>query len=406
MVLTRSMYASLKQRQKAYGYGAKRALSAGAAMAAEQFARTAAKSIGKNVAQATVRGLKRKISSYRKGKAVKKKRVTKFEKKVRNVVRKELLKDGSVGTYRKNYSGCSLIPSSGNHGANRISTDMFRNTAPGVFTAVKTLDFFTPLQFIDAASVLYNNKAGSLNPDTFLTNNFNDPNLKFYVKSAYIKVEFKNVGVIQLDMKVYEAQAKDLENDTFYNDWVDAMSSTNLEQPPGLSAASIITYGVEPTQIIPLLARYSIKTHRKVLEPGQSLTVVLRTGPFHFERGKIMDGTAIQKFAKYSKQLVYSFNALPTLHYDQTADLQVAGRALGNNDLILSTTSPRGILIDVAEKWVVQAPEEANVLNVGDRFGWFSDQDVLGKTLAETSEITKDYQRQTATNATTFSTTA
>lgn len=404
MVLTRSMRRALDaERVKA----AKRVAYSATAMAGQQFARTAGKMIAKNVVQGVVRSARRRGRSSKKVLVKKKAKTSKFERKVKQVLRKEKLADGSVGVYRKHYTGFSLIPGNGNYGNNKVSTELYRQTATGVNTAIKSLDFFTPNQLIDAASVLYNNKIGAINADTYLTGNFTDANLKFYLKSAYAKVTFKNVGTATLDFKVYEVNAKNLELDTFYNDWVDSMEATNLKQPAGLGTAGVDTYGVEPTMIEPLLDRYKIQTHRKILQPGDSYAVVLRIGPFNFEKGKVMDADTLQKYAKFSKQLVYSFNAMPTLHWDSTSDLQVTGRAIGSGDVSTTTYTPRGIVIDVAEKFVLQPPDITPEGNMGNRYGWLQDQDVFGKTsLTEISEITKDYQRQTTHGATAFSTTA
>lgn len=403
MVLTRAMKRAMLDLSN------KRTAAVASMMASEQLARSAGRMLTNRAVQQAYRSDKKAPTRSRKKVSNKRKRkaTTKFEKKVKKVLRKEELAGGSVGVYRKHYTGFSLIPGNGNYGNNKVSTELYRQLATGVNTAIKSLDFFTPLQLIDAASVLYNDKVGAINADTYVTGNFSDANLKFYLKSAYAKVTFKNVGTATLDFKVYEVNSKNLEEDTFYNDWVDSMESTNLKQPPGLGVAGVDTFGVEPSMIVPLLDRYKIETHRKLLQPGDSYTVTLRIGPFHFEKGKVMDADTLQKYAKFSKQLVYSFNAMPTIHWDSTTDLQVTGRAIGNGDLSSATYTPRGIVIDVAEKFVLQPPDTTADAKKGNKYGWLQDQDVFGKTgLNELSEITRDYVRQTTHGATAFSTTA
>ena len=315
-----------------------------------------------------------------------------MDSRISRLVKKELKKDSPVGKYIKMYGGFAKKPET-THQFNTVDATIFLQNVPGAlnkqFNALKRLDFFTPVLLNDVASVLFNGKNAVVGPDT--TGDFSKiADLKFTVYKAEAVITFKNCTEMNLELIVYEVTPKDLEEEDFGTDWLNAMQSTNITQVGGVTATPF-TLGVSPLQLKGLWERYKMIQKKRVLRPGQSLShTVKMPKDFEFDGSKYFDTNVLAKYTKFSKQVWYSYNSLPQSCYDSANDRLRMGRPILIRDAGLDE-EPSALVIDVKEQYKISCPDNAPIEKQVDAYCWLPKYDTFEQIITRVSEYAPSY---------------
>uniref|UniRef100_UPI004048B11E hypothetical protein n=1 Tax=Polynucleobacter sp. TaxID=2029855 RepID=UPI004048B11E len=189
-------------------------------------------------------------------------------------------------------------------------------------------------------------------------NNFTNIELKFRVQYASVKITFTNFHLFKVKLHVYEVQTKELEDDKFTDDYVDAMSATNFNQT-GLSSANPSSLFIKPTMIAGLKNRYKITTKTMILEPAQQYVHFMSQSSFMYNMKNYYDGTTLQEFAPFSRQVVYAYEPMFGPIFDSaTAGVLKTGRVYTTGTATNNTGKMGIIAVEVNEKYVIDAPPD------------------------------------------------
>lgn len=353
----------------------------------KKFATKAAVFAGKSIYQAGKKYMTKKTSGtrskvVRKGGRLVKTRPTsgknKMTKKIVKLVKKEIAFNEPVGKYYKNYAGQALLPGPGSTNW-KASHNIYRNVAPGDNAYLKELSFFSPRALIDAASVMFNGKTPATSPGVI--GDFGDKELVVKFKYASVNVMFKNCYDFPIELNIITAQAKDLEVESFAQDWSDFYSVVNTVG----TFPSFSSYGTKPGHLDGLKARYRFKDKTVILQPGDS-TNIYHALPqdYLFEQTKVYDATSIQPYSPDTFQIVYRFLPLINLGINSTSDRLVTGRVFVNGDANADQNNITGMIIEVKESYIMVAPTITDVAQAKDKICYHNDYDV--NTLVPTKQ--------------------
>lgn len=338
---------------------------------------------GESLSSVKAKRYKRSAPSNKKTRS---KKMNKGMKKLVKEVGKQFGIAPVIGKYYKTYAGQALIGSTGN--VNWKCSDLLWRRAGTTSTSIRPLAFFRVADFVDAASVLFNNKTESTDGSLSTTNNFTDKELHYMVKYATFKVFFRNCTDQVIELNVIIAHPKDLEDDTFLDDWEDQYGNINVV---GSVTPSPTIWNTEPGHIDGLKKRWAFTSKKVILQCGQSYTVSRSLKDFEFKNVEYYDNNAIKKYGKMSQFVSYRYNVLPTVHYAATGDKMLTGRAYVTADPAISQAACTGLLVEVNENYVVHAPEIATVTNKKDVICYHNDYDLTGTLTNKSKNFAKIY---------------
>lgn len=235
-----------------------------------------------------------------------------FKKKVEKVF------EATVGTGRYQEIGISYL---GTSIANQQTVGLltsYQGNYPG--------SFFHPLDFMHAASVLWNQKAPSSTRTITDINNFDWLNLKLHVISSYVRFELKNNSQRTYYISVYEGAPKNVKFESggtatstgnLVQDWKDAvtiMSSSAGTSSLGNRPAVNVPNGVNslhtgPTDYKAFTNWWKLVRKDLVLEPGQVYAFNCK-GPSNMDLNyaKFWNGGQFMNRQKFERQFMYKFH--------------------------------------------------------------------------------------------------
>lgn len=281
----------------------------------------------------TVNALANRASMKRKGSEnikVNRKKEVKVSKTLRKKIGEVIKEKGIYGEYHKSFMGtigvfqastasptftigdvantkCWIAPDPNQNSSNNY-THWFNPinfgpdaTAAGSYTNGKQFVFFTPLKFLDAASIIWNQKSMSLNSHNTKTGNittrFNDadgaifqdrsPTLKLDIKNSYVSFEIKNNSqrAVKISIKHLTPKIKGLSSDplTSYLNSLDADRS--YEGPVKFDTGDLNTVATNPLvswNAVPSFAsNWKYETVVIDIKPGETCSHTLK-GPRNY----------------------------------------------------------------------------------------------------------------------------
>lgn len=207
--------------------------------------------------------------------------------------------------------------------------------------ATAALKYYTasPLQIIDAASVLWFKKAQSNNWAT-LTGNMNVASMKIRVRDCTSEYTMVNNKERQMTYFVYEMMCNQDTNDDPIDDW-NALLTTDYYDPtdprPNIGLEHV-TNAIDDTTLAVQLSnmyntntgplpeffsewrkKWKFKKSKFILEPGEKFTYTVSTGPFIFDplRAYGPDSTVSWKMKKgMTKSVMFSYHPEVTFALD------------------------------------------------------------------------------------------
>lgn len=217
---------------------------------------------------------------------------------------------------------------------------------------------FTPEHFLDAASVLWNQKAMSTNKTILGVGNFSNKNFKARINNSYFKTEFRNNSQRTYMLSIVTLKAKSVASFAGSDPlsfWTDCLTK---DLPVGTGTGSNVAnmnrqmLGVSPA-ILPAFKQYfDMDTIKVELQPGQSYKYFLQ-GPkdFDFDMAKCYNGDDFQTVQKWSRWI-----------YAQTyvdlvgTDTGVPGRVLNDS---VAAFAGKGIIMEQVYHYDIGLPEQA-----------------------------------------------
>lgn len=279
-------------------------------------------------------------------------RSSSFTQKVQRV----LSKNKPTGTYTKTYTG-NLKTFSDN-------VYSFHKDVSRVTTTLAGSDFlaFDTRRVMDAVSVLFNGKTAAMNG--YLTpGNLDSKTTKFRLQYASYKMSIKNTSDITLDVEIWAVDNKHQEAQTFVDAYTESLA--NLNQVGG--ATSLITkIGVNPSQIPQLAKNYNIKRIKKTLKPGNTCTYFTSIADRTIDFIQYWEGAEEQFFQKFAKQLYIRTKPTLSVAYN---NLTSASAYFGGS----ATAFQHPVMVEITEKYKVDAPDDVASANENDSWAWFND---------------------------------
>jgi len=316
---------------------------------------------------------KLKISRKRKSRKTKRTYKTKCPKlskcttkSVRDIVNKVLSKKDPTGTYIKNCGYAAIKPTLTLIVNKQMVSDTIFNSAGA---SIYPLNFFTPQSFIDAASILFNGKTAALGIGG--VGDFTDPELKFLVQYASVKITITNFIQQRIKLLLYEVTSKDLENDFFFDEYKDSLEATNLNQTGG-TVATVFDVSMRPTLISSLRKRYKIVTKEYLLDAGDIVSHYMKVSNYKFNRSNYMDGNVLQNFTSVSKQLLYAYEPVMCPGIPNTGSVPaIIGRQYPTITGANAVINNGMITFECNEKYIIDAPPTTSVANAKDTLATF-----------------------------------
>lgn len=241
---------------------------------------------------------------------------------IKQVVQNVLQCKDNVGVYTKTYTGD--LASFNGAGVRTIACAMQRFGANlGSYTPFAMS--FTPFsvkRVLDAASVLFNNKPKEINID--LPGNFDMNGLKVDVLYASYHLECLNATNVPMEVEVHEVTNKSNSQTNFtesFNEfllgtrWVGGVPTYAAKDLDGVQW--VVDSELDIGMVKSVASKYSIKTTKKVLYPGQKINYFVKTSEcFDFSKYYVVDTVGVQpdlaSYVKGQKQILLSY--VPLLH--------------------------------------------------------------------------------------------
>lgn len=232
------------------------------------------------------------------------------------------------------------------------STTLLQNQQRVFEPNQQTTDFqagwhFTPSQFLNAASVLWNNKSITANIGINDSNNFNNETLQVYVKNSWYVCRIKNNSQHTVTVTPIVCQPKKIVGDTASVSWA-AELANQLVIPTGENPGSntINHLYIHPKFSSGMNRYWKFTTSKIVLEPGQEYRYTCQ-GP----------SEKMLKFANYwdgnifKNNQPFASNIMFLIHGDLQSD--------ANADPVRSVNSGVGaILFENSHHYSLEMPEQ------------------------------------------------
>lgn len=191
-------------------------------------------------------------------------------------------------------------------------------------------DFFTPLDFLNAASMMWNLKGavkGYAYGDANLLVNASNGNVKFNIVKSWVKISMVNSSHRTYYLRLYEGSPKKsgLVDTTVTSTMLSDLATDNVVTEgngilSGYVDGSLVTAASSevmlngslsnPNQLKNFASKWNIKKNLVQLEPGQSFDWHV-PGPsgYNYDDAKTFDGATKQTFQKYSRSLAIAYSA-------------------------------------------------------------------------------------------------
>lgn len=288
---------------------------------------------------------------YKKSVNVRKKRRVRISPKFRKGVQQVMEEKMPRGMYLKTgMMGNIQVPTN-----NKQNVTVFMPTSSGVI--------FSPQQFLDAVSVLWNGKAATANTAIGDANNFNNYTTKINVIQSSCTIRFRNNSQRTMMVDLVEARSKGQK--TAFNpigQWSTCLSTDiGIGAAVGMGATDYEVMYNKPQYTSDYYKYYTEAVTKCVLEPGQTYTWYIQ-GPNEYicNMAKFLDGgVGAAQYQVYNTcaRFIYA-----RVHTDLVGDtLNATGRSL-------QSTAGHGIIAETTLMYKVECPRETGVLNVKDAY--------------------------------------
>jgi len=288
---------------------------------------------------------------FKKSVNVQKKRRVSVSPKFRKGVQQVMEEKMPRGTYMKTgMMGNIQVPTN-----NKQNITVFMPTSSGVI--------FSPQQYLDAVSVLWNGKTATANSAFGDTNNFNPYTTKINVINSSCTIRFRNNSQRTMMVDLVEARSKNQK--VAYNpigQWSTCLSTDiGIGAAVGMAATDYEIMYNKPQYTSDYNKYYTEAVTKVTLEPGQVYTWFIQ-GPNQkiVNMAKYLDGgvgSAQYQIYNTLARFIYA-----RVHTDLVGDtLNATGRALQN-------AAGHGIIAETTLNYSVECPRETGVLNVKDAY--------------------------------------
>lgn len=339
--------------------GAKRGAAIGGAAGAKKVTQMAPVRKRKSTAKRG-RTKRPKIEGRKRKKryTVKAKTSKQLTKRIKGVVKRQLECDfnNSMWDYRQ---GSQFTPLS--KGAQIVRTDSNSDDAPA--NADQQWIAFSPLQFLHAASKLYNAK---ISDNMFSTvGNFDTRGFKLNVMFAKHVINFKNVTGVKYNCELIKFRSKRNTSEKVYTQWGNQHNTIEwIGTVPNQT-----TYGARPQQLKAMGSKYKMDSKFFTLNPGHEYsTTDYFAGCIEWNKFLQEDGTTVTEIAK-DITIEYMLILKPEVKLGVSAPPELANNLVGpytaqGND------KRYAVVVDRHFKIKVQQPDETLDVNEGN-FRWY-----------------------------------
>ena len=273
-------------------------------------------------------------------------------KRITGTVKRVIACDFNSSLFEKRLGGIINVVTRDN--SQIIANDCGNDDQPG--NAGQGFIAWSPKQFMDAVSCLYNGKTMNNN---FAVNqdNFESKNFKINVQYASKEFTWKNITNNVLHIEVVEATSRRNGDDFFYNSWGQSIGTVNWKG----TVPSQITYGMRPQELKNMKSKYSMKSKNIILHPGESFKIFdTWKGCVDFNRYAKENGE-IGFFGKgLTKEWCLIIKHEMKVGSNPANTFTFAGRWTANND------KRNALVCDIKSVFKIQQPDETLDINEGN----------------------------------------
>lgn len=242
-------------------------------------------------------------------------------------------------------------------------------TTGGVTASGIDYNLFSPLRYLDAVSILYNEKAPTVDY-TVTTDNFSTDYTKLRILDSRATVWFKNNSQMLAILEVYEFAPKVNLDDHPLTSWSTLVTKAITDGfYKGIPATmSLNDLKVRPTETPGLKDYWTIKKKLVVLEPGKTRTlkyVGARNTDIEFQGMFDIDGNPTFRYVPG-----FTLSLVVGVHYQPTVDS--TGALIYPKSAGVGTDEEHHIATKVYLKFKVKAPEQTEDQRNRDRGYYFN----------------------------------
>lgn len=280
----------------------------------------------------------------------KRKRAVTVSKKFKAKVRKVITKDAFKGKTMEIGYGCLRWIDSEDNKQIVVDITQYKGTS-------STFPDFSHLKILDAASVLWNEKAQTADK-SILIGNFDRQKIKIKVINSSVTYHFRNNTKRDCNMKLLEISPKN-SNVEFnpLDSWAAALSQTNSDEGPNQNNSLITQLYSHPASLHSFRKQWNTKTTTICIPPGGKHThVVLGPKDKMFDFSKFWNGTTFKPYNTDCKWLI-------AIYYPDlvTTTLSASGRYCAAQ----TETPDFGIAFETITNYLLEMPEQAGFIYDG-----------------------------------------
>ena len=268
-----------------------------------------------------------------------------LSKKIKGVIKRTLECDFNKGTMEKSLATMYTPVSTGGQDV-RVSGGLNDGTA----TFADRFLAFSPVKLLDAASVLYNNKA-LVRDASGTIDNFDFRNFKVNVYYMSFEMTIKNITNNTVHLELVELNTKKNTDKDCYQTWLEGIT---LVDWVGSTSPTPTRYGMRPQMLEYMKSRYIMKSTNYVIKPGESIKKFMtKKGCYDFNRMTNADGTAVASFGKgLTTEFMLINKGENKLAVPAALNESKVGPYFGSND------KRHAVVVNMKEVYKIQQPDE------------------------------------------------
>lgn len=227
--------------------------------------------------------------------------------------------------------------------------------------------FFDPVRVLDAASVLFNNKAPIGNKDLLDPKLFSATMFNVDVIKQWVKLDMKNNTARTLTLKLWTWEIKNMQetNQQFSAEWFGAASKDASVADGKLNVLSATPSDIGMTPLLHPRMRhlYNIEEKDVVIEPGKSYVHLVQGPSRVYDYAKFWKNAgSFNNFQKGNKGVCMAL-------FPDVVSTGTGGAGVAQRYTDITASDPYGLLVETTYSYVIRLPDQTGFQITGGAAG-------------------------------------